>query len=125
MALQLSPGPRAIAPLPEPALGLWGRIQKFLQPQTSPARVPEVLVGGLTGYVGMVTQNTILARPPGASTWRAYSQTPWAFAAINIRTEQVAGAEWDIVAYDNTKRFAARQRDRLKELFSQPSATLD
>lgn len=121
------PQPRALMPVPtpEPALSVWGRIQKALQPKASPARIPEVFVGGSTGYVGLVTQNTVLARTPGAATWRAYAQTPWVFAGINIRTDQVSSAEWDIVPYDNTKRFAARQRDALRELFSKPSATLD
>lgn len=121
------PQPKTLLPVPVPErrVTIVDRIQKFLQPKTSPDRVPELLVGGAGGYVGMVVQNTVLARPPGALTWRAYATTPWVFAGITIRTDQVSSADWDIVPYDNTKRFAARQQDRLRELFSQPSATLD
>lgn len=126
MTVQIySPGPRAIVPIPEPepSLGLLGRIQKYLQPRTSPANVPNVVTN--VGSSWMVNQQTVLGRIAGASTYRAYAATPWVFSGINIRTDQIASAEWDIVPYDNTKRFAARQRDALKELFDQPSATLD
>lgn len=129
MTLQIN-APRALPPVPEPPLSLAARIQKFLQPRTSPDRLPiytntGVINGGPMGSVGFVNQNAGLMRVPGAETCRAYAATPWVFAGINIRTNQVASAEWDIVPYDNTKRFAARQRDALRELFSKPSARLD
>ncbi len=73
----------------------------------------------------MVNSNTRLMRVPGADTYRAYAATPWVFAGINIRTDQIASAEWDIVPFDNKKRHAARQADALRDLFSQPSAKLD
>lgn len=98
-------------------------ISKYLRPRTSPANVPDVVTN--IGGSWMVNQQTVLGRVAGAATYRAYASTPWVFAGINIRTDQIASAEWDIVPYDNTKRFAARQRDALKELFDQPSATLD
>jgi phage portal protein BeeE len=123
------PSPRALVPTPGPPLGFVQRvIQKYLSPKTSPANVPSVYTNlgpvSLGGF-GLVSSNTALMRPPGAATYRAYAATPWVFAGINIRADQVASAEWDIVPFDNTKRFAARQRDGLRELFSQPSAKLD
>jgi HK97 family phage portal protein len=129
LALQLArPSPLSLAPVPEPPLGFLQRIQKALSPRSGPNNVPNVYtntgpVAG--GYMGMVNSNTALMRVPGASTYRAYATTPWVFAGINIRTDQLSSAEWDIVPYDNTKRHAARQQDALRELFSQPSAKLD
>lgn len=123
------PSPRAIAPVPEPErrLGLVERISKALSPRTSAVDLPAYDISGSygSGGVGMVQQNTVLGRVAGAATYRAYAATPWVFAGINIRTDQVSSAEWDIVPFDNTKRIAARQRDALRELFSQPSAKLD
>jgi phage portal protein BeeE len=122
---RVSPGPRAIVPVPqsEPRLGLIDRISKALSPRTSPANVPDVVTS--MGNVTMVNQSTVLGRVSGASTYRAYAQTPWVYSAIGIRKDQVASAEWDIVPYDNTKRFPARVRDELRDLFDRPSATLD
>lgn len=122
----LSPGPRAIVPIPAPErqMGLVERVvSKYLRPRTSPANVPDVITN--VGSSWMVNQQTVLGRVAGAQTYRAYAATPWVFAGINIRTDQIASAEWDIVPYDNTKRYAARQADALRELFDQPSATLD
>lgn len=107
-------------------MGLVARIQKFLQPKTSPDLLPYYTdTGNILGAVGYVNQNAALSRVPGASSYRAYAATPWVFSGINIRADQVSSAEWDIVPYDNTKRFAARQRDAIRELFASPSAKLD
>ncbi len=129
MALELydpRPQPRAIAPVPQLPEGLLTRIQKFLSPRTSSARVPDIVSNlGPVGGFGVVNSSAVLSRVPSAATYREYARTPWVFSGINIRTDQLASAEWDIVPYDNEKRFAARQRDRLRELFSQPSAKLD
>lgn len=120
------PSPRAVPPIPEPPLGLLARIQKALTPKTGPSNVPDIVTNlGPSGAIGLVNSNTVLSRVASAATYRAYSSTPWVFAGINIRTDQVASAEWDIVPFNNEKRFAARQRDALRELFSQPSAKLD
>jgi len=122
------PSPLALPPEPQPPLGLLARIQKALSPRTSPANVPDVYTNtGMIsmGSMGMVNSNTALMRVPGAPTWRAYAATPWVFAAINKRVREVASAEWDIVPYDNTQRSAARQADKLRRLFDQPSAKLD
>lgn len=134
--MTLAVTPKTLIPVPEPErrLTIFERI-KALMPRTGPQNVPifdNLGMGGLNydgltpgGSIGMVTQNTALRRIPNAETLRAYSATPWVFAGINIRADQIASAEWDIVPYDNTKRFAARQRDALRELFAQPSAKLD
>lgn len=125
MTVVARPEPRSLLPVPVPEapLSLGQRIIKALVPRTSPAQIPDIITN--VGNFAMVTQNTALARPAGASSWRAYATTPWVFAAQNIRKDQISSAEWDIVPYDNTKRFAARQQDRLRELFSQPSAKID
>ena len=56
MAIEVyRPQPRAVLPVPEPVLPptLRERISKFLQPRTSPARVPDIVtnVGNKTGAV--------------------------------------------------------------------------
>jgi hypothetical protein len=119
-------GPRAVMPViePERALTVVERIQKALSPKTGPKNAPTA-VYSTGGAMGMVYGSAVLTRPPGLSSFRQYAQTPWIFAALNIRKDQVASSEWDIVPFDNTKRFAARQRDRLLELFDQPTAALD
>jgi HK97 family phage portal protein len=66
-----------------------------------------------------------LARPAGTATYRAWANTPWVFSAINIRKNQIAAAEWDIVPFDNTKQYPKRVQSRLRDLFNQPSAKLD
>lgn len=132
MEFQERPSPKALVPvpvIPEP-LTIRAKIIKFLQPKTSPARVPDIAVGNLgdiggLGGFAMVTQNAALVRPGGSSTWRAMAATPWVFSAIKKRKDQIASAEWDIVPFDNTKRFPARQRDALRDLFNQPSLKLD
>jgi len=120
------PSPRALVPIAEPVtpLTLTQRIGKFLQPRTSPALVPS-LTDSQTGSIQFVTNNVALARPSGSGTYRAWAATPWVFSAINIRKNQVAAAEWDIVPFDNTKRIPARTQQRIRDLFDQPSAKLD
>jgi phage portal protein BeeE len=120
------PQPRAVVPYiePVPPETIRARIVKFLSPRTSPDRVPDIIGSG-GGGIGFVAQNTVLARPLSAASWREYAKTPWVFAALNKRKDQVSSAEWDIVPFDNTKRFPARQRDALRDLFNQPSAKID
>lgn len=131
MTLIERPSPRALVPVtvPEAKLTWVQRIQKALAPRTSPANLP-VVTGNIfndagVGNFAMVTQNTALVRPAGASTYRAYAQTPWVFSAIKKFKDQISSADWDIVPFDNTKRFPARQRDALRDLFVQPSLKLD
>jgi phage portal protein BeeE len=100
------------------------QVRKFLQPKTSPANVP-TYADAYAGAVQFVTNNVALSRPAGAATYRAWAATPWVFAAINIRKNQIAAAEWDIVPFDNSKRVPARTQQRIRDLFDQPSAKLD
>ena len=126
MVDEARPSPKALVPVPMPAeqLSLVQRVAKFLQPKTSPARVPSLTDGNM-GSIQFVTNNVALSRPAGAATYRAWAATPWVFAGINIRKNQIAAAEWDVVPFDNTKRFPARTRQRLLDLFNEPSAKLD
>lgn len=111
-------------PVPEVQLTLRERIIKFLQPVTSPARVPSLTDSNL-GSIQFVTHDVALARPAGSTTYRAWAATPWVFAGINIRKNQIAAAEWDIVPYDNTAKYPKRVQQRVHDLFDQPSARLD
>jgi phage portal protein BeeE len=127
MTIELErPSPRALVPVPEPVVQLSAldRFRKFLQPRTSPARVPS-LSDSNVGNIQFVTSDVALARPSGSSTYRAWASTPWVFAAINIRKNQIASADWDIVPFDNTKSIPVRTQKRIKDLFDQPSAKLD
>ncbi len=55
-------------------------------------------------------------------TYRAWSRgTTWVRAAINIRNDQIATAEWDIVPVDDTKRYSVRLQDQLRQLFAEPN----
>lgn len=120
------PSPRALVPYfePEAPLTAMERIRRFLQPQTSPARVPS-LGNTNIGSISFVTNDVALARPAGAATYRAWAASPWVFSAINIRQDQIASAEWDIVPNNDTKRYSSRLQQRIHDLFDQPSAKLD
>lgn len=126
MVVEAVPSPRALVPIPEPEkrLTLLEQVRKFLQPRTSPARVPNLAAGSI-GSIQFVSSDVALARPAGTATYRAWANTPWVFAGINIRKNQIAAAEWDIVPFDNTKRYPVRVQQRLRDLFNQPSAKLD
>lgn len=126
MTMEARPSPRALVPYqePEPILTLPERIRRFLQPRTSPARVP-ALSSGNVGSVSFVNNDVALARPGGSATYRAMAATPWVFSAIGIRKDQVSSADWDILPYDNTKKHSVRLQQRIHDLFDQPSMKLD
>jgi HK97 family phage portal protein len=121
-----APAPKALVPVPvdQPSLNIVGRIAKFLQPKTSPALVPSLSDSNI-GNIQFVTNNVALARQANANTYRAWASTPWVFSAINIRKNQIASADWDIVPFDNTKKYSVRLQQRIRDLFNEPSAKLD
>ena len=126
MVVEARPSPLALVPVyePEQRVTLAERIQKFLQPRTSPALVPS-LADSSPGSIMYVSKDTALARPSGAAGYRAWAATPWVFAGINIRKNQVSSAEWDIVPYDHSKRYSVRLQERIRDLFDQPSVKND
>jgi phage portal protein BeeE len=84
--------------------------------RSSPARASD------TSAAVAVNQGRI--GQPNVRTYRAWSRgSTWVRAAINIRNDQIATAEWDIVPLDDTKRYSKRLQDQLRELFAEPNRT--
>lgn len=92
-----------------------GAISSFIRAfRSSPARAQE------TSAAVAVNQGRI--GPSNVRTYRAWSRgSTWVRAAINIRNDQIATAEWDIVPVDDTKRYSKRLQDQLRELFAEPN----
>ena len=61
------------------------------------------------------------ARPTSAPVPGMGARIEWIRAAINIRNNQIATAEWDIVPVDENKRYSKRLQAQLQELFDTPN----
>ena len=71
---------------------------------------------GIVPYRGLVGHgNTELYR-------RFARQNPWVRSAVNIRNNQVATAEWDILPQDPTKPVSVRLRKQIHDLFETPNS---
>lgn len=88
-------------------------------PQTSPARIP-VGSGQVTyAYDGRVP---VL----NARTYRNwYKTSEWVRAAVDIRTSQVASAEWDIVPEDKARPYSKRLQRDVRDLLHRPNPAAD
>jgi phage portal protein BeeE len=91
------------------------------QPKTSPARTPSVYQGGIT----VLGAQAGLTWKSNAATYRSWSLTPWVRAAINIRRDQIASADWDIVPYEKEGRENKRLAKRIRNMLDSPNAKLD
>lgn len=97
----------------------WDNIRKwFFRPKTSPVNAPTAPLGGFA----MVDQEAARVGVPNAQTYRAWAMTPWVASAIDIRKDQLAAAEWDIVPYDHDGRKNVRLAKRIRDLFDTPNA---
>lgn len=57
-----------------------------------------------------------------ALLYRNWSQNgEWVRTAINIRRDQLASSEWDIVAYDPAQKIDEGMANEIRELFTQPN----
>ena len=87
----------------------------FPQPRSGPQNNPNIVTQ--TGGFQLVTTNAALSWQGNARTYRALSLTPWVRAAIKIRRDQIASAQWDIVKADpegkDNKRLAKRIANQL------------
>ena len=91
----------------------------LLSYRTSPKNLPPgnaTLVFQERGKVGKTS--SALFR-----NWAEHSE--WVRAAINVRKAQVSSAEWDIVAFDQTKGFSEEKQQQLRDLFNRPNLAVE
>lgn len=120
--------PTSLIPAPEAppqALTLWQRFRTWAarmpEPKTSPARLQTYPTPGIT----LVGQNAPLVWQSNSQTYRMWSLTPWVRAAIKIRREQIASADWDIVQYDHDGPRNVRLSKRIRSLLEEPNERSD
>jgi phage portal protein BeeE len=84
--------------------------------RTSPKRDP------IATASAVVTSNSAQMGKANVHMFRNWARgSEWVRAAINIRNNQIATAEWDIVPVDETKRYSKRLQEQLRRLFSDPN----
>ena len=84
--------------------------------RTSPKKDP------LAVSSAVVTSNSAQVGKANVGVFRSWARgSEWIRAAINIRNNQIATAEWDIVPVDETKRWSKRLQAQLQDLFDQPN----
>ena len=91
----------------------------LLSYRTSPKNLPPgnaTLVFQERGKVGKTS--SALFR-----NWAEHSE--WVRAAINVRKAQVSSAEWDIVAFDQTKPINETKQQQLRDLFNRPNLAVE
>jgi phage portal protein BeeE len=120
------PPTTGIEPEPSPApLPIWKRLALILrglpEPKTSPANLPSYPNAGLT----LLGTQAPLQWQSSATTYRMWSLTPWVRAAIKIRREQIAAADWDIVQFDREGRQSKALSRRIRNLLESPNARQD
>jgi phage portal protein BeeE len=109
------------------AMTIWQRIKlaatgDLPKPQTSPDRLPAYPTAqGVT----LLGQSAPLVWQSDSRTYRMWSLTPWVRAAIKIRREQIASADWDIVQYDRDGPKNVRLAKRIRNLIDSPNARND
>ena len=83
-------------------------------------RPPTYSIGGGAGagivpYRGLVGHGNV-------ELFRSFAKrNPWVRSAVNIRNNQIATAEWDIVKADPKKPVSVRLQQEIKELFETPN----
>lgn len=110
-------------------LSAWERLRLWASgnlpaPKTSPAKLPAYPTNWAAGITILGTQAP-LAWHSDANTYRMWSLTPWIRAAIKIRREQIASADWDIVQYDRDGPRNVRLAKRIRDLIDSPNARQD
>ncbi len=95
-------------------MGFLDGITKALR--TSPKRDPVATASA------QVTSNGGRIGKPNVALFRNWARSSeWVRAAINIRNNQIATAEWDIAPIDEAKRWSRRVQAQLTELFEGPN----
>ena len=87
--------------------------------QATPAKIDVGTAAAVYTWDGKVAvQNPLVYRH-----WAKTSE--WVRGAISIRRTQVSSADWDIVPYDQRKRYSKRQQEAVRELFRSPNPQND
>jgi hypothetical protein len=85
--------------------------------RSSPKRLPPTSTAS-----SYVAPNRGLVGKGNVKLYRNWARgSEWVRAAINIRTNQIATAEWDIVPLDDTRAAPVRLQNELRELFEDPN----
>lgn len=95
-------------------MGILAEIGKALR--TTPKRDP------IASAAAAVLSNGGQIGKANVAMFRQWARgSEWVRAAINIRNNQIATAEWDIVPVDETKRWSKRLQAQLQDLFDSPN----
>lgn len=114
--------PVPLLPAPEPT-GFLARLRRWGMGMPTPrTATPQSLAFSQAGGITIIGQTAPLVWKANANTYRAWSLTPWVRAAIKIRREQIAGADWDIVPDDKEGRQNKRLSRRIRDLIETPNA---
>jgi HK97 family phage portal protein len=90
-------------------------------PKAGPQNNPNIITQTQGGFQ-LVTAQSALAWEGNARTYRALSLTPWVRAAIKIRRDQIASAQWDIVKADPEGKDNKRLAKRIAAQLDTPNA---
>ena len=113
----------ALVPYEAPRETLLARIRKALpSPRTAMVRAPNTILDENPGALALVNQNVPITWQSNAATYRALAATPWVHMAIDIRKDQIATADWDIVQVDPSGPKHVGLQRRIKDLFENPNA---
>lgn len=112
--------PVPMLPAPAPS-GVMARLRQWAFP-TPRTATSDSLAFQQAGGITVLGQSAPLVWKANANTYRAWSLTPWVRAAIKIRREQIAGADWDIVQDDRSGRENKRLAKRIRNLLDTPNA---
>lgn len=85
--------------------------------RSSPKRLPPT-----SPSASYVAPNRGLVGKGNVRLYRRWARgSEWVRSAVNIRNNQIATAEWDIVPLDDTKDYPKRVQNELRDLFSEPN----
>lgn len=113
----------ALVPVEPQKLTVLDRIRQWAlpRPRTSLATLP-ASADFQSGGMALANQIANVSWPANAGSYRALAQTPWVHAAIDIRKDQLATAEYDIVQLRHDGRKNVRLAQRIRDLFETPNA---
>jgi hypothetical protein len=87
--------------------------------RTSPKNLPP-------GSANLIFQERGKVGKSSSSLFRNWAEhSEWIRAAINVRKAQVSSAEWDIVAFDQTKPIKESLQAELRDLFIRPNPAVE
>lgn len=90
--------------------------------KTSPAKTANTAAG----YAAVTSAWDGKVTIPDAYVLRHWARnSEWIRGAIGIRKSQVAGADWDVVPFDQTQRHSATAQKTLRNLLRRPNAAND